>query len=116
MAFVSRINGSKLNTTCYYVMNETEFVYNLKKVKDSVMYFTCSRSDCPASGMCDMVPAGAHQDPSVVGSNFRMGSRIHNHFGDLTSVPNLVLSDSCKLRAVSEPTSLRQIYDEEKAR
>ena len=40
----------------------------------------------------------------------------HNHLGDNSLVPDLMLRRSCMIRATGETTKLRQIFDEERAR
>ncbi|XP_047741086.1 uncharacterized protein LOC108671346, partial [Hyalella azteca] len=108
---LQKIEGRRFSTL-YFSRAAPEFVYTLHNTRNGKSYFSCTSRGCVVRGRCEDLDQVFGED---LGRGF-VTKNHHNHIGDASIVANLRFSSACKRRAAGEPTAIRRIYDEEKAR
>ncbi|XP_047736160.1 uncharacterized protein LOC108675080 isoform X3 [Hyalella azteca] len=104
--------GNRMGSNLYYPVDNTGYLYRVKRKRGSTLYFSCARNGCKATANFKRKKQ-PNMKKGVMKGLFEITSN-HSHAEDPSVLVKLKFESACKKRSMNEETPYSVIIKEEK--
>lgn len=104
--------GNRMGSNLFYPMDNTGYLYRVKRKRGSTLYFSCARNGCKATANFKRKKQPNSKKGAMRGL-FEITSN-HTHTEDSSVLTKLKFESACKKRSMHEETPYSVIIKEEK--